>query len=184
MTRRAEWMLSQLPMGMLDDPLFVRFVSIFQDVATSYLEGADNIEHLVDPTVAPVPALSWLASWFGVTWIEPSLPAELQRRLVRECGRALEWRGTRRGLEVVLQAVTAGPVSVTESGGVRRAGERGAPAPEPAVRIEVASTGWMSDEDFIELVSDEVPANVHIEIVVAGRTLWPQDVLGSGEVPA
>lgn len=184
MTRRAEWMLSQLPMGMLDDPLFVRFASIFQNVATSYLEDADNIEHLVDPTVAPVPALSWLASWFGVTWIEPSLPAELQRHLVRECGRALAWRGTRRGLEIVLEAVTGGPVSVTESGSVRRAGESGAVASDPAVRIEVGSTGWMSPEDFAELVSDEVPANVRIEIVVDGRTLGPQDALGSGEVPA
>lgn len=173
MTRRNDWMLGQLPMGMLDDDFFVRFVSIFQAVATSLVEGADNISNLVDPTVAPVPALSWLASWFGVTWIEPSLPDDLQRRLVRECGKALEWRGTHRGLEMLLRAVTGGDVVVTESGGIRHRIEPRSDIPDPVVRVEVTSTGWMSDDDFIELVTDEVPANVRCEIVVDGRTLRP-----------
>lgn len=173
MTRRNDWMLGQLPMGMLDDELFVRFVSIFQEVATSYVEGADNIPNIVDPTVAPVPALSWLASWLGVTWIEPSLPDDVQRRLVRECGKALAWRGTRRGLEILLNAVTGSDVVVEESGAVRHGIEPGARAPASSVRVTVRSTGWMSDEDFVELVTDEVPANVHCEIVVDGRTMWP-----------
>ncbi|MGH8981961.1 MAG: phage tail protein [Acidimicrobiales bacterium] len=173
MTRRNDWMLAQLPMGMLDDELFVRFVSIFQEVATSLVDGADNIGNIVDATVAPVPGLSWLASWLGVTWIEPSLPDEVQRRLVRECGRALEWRGTRHGLEVLLRAVTGADVTIAESGGVRRGAEHATGASDPVVRVEVRSTGWMSDEDFVTLVTDEVPANVHCEIVADGRTLWP-----------
>jgi phage tail-like protein len=174
MRRRSDWLLAQLPMGMLDDDLFVRFVSIFQEVATSLLENADNVPNVVDPTVAPVPALSWLASWLGVTWIEPSLPEELQRRVVRECGRALAWRGTRRGLEILLEAVTGGEVEVEESGGVRRGTEPPTPAPDPRVRVAVRTTGWMSDDDFVELVTDEVPANVRCEIVVDGREIWPR----------
>jgi phage tail-like protein len=179
MRRRSDWLLAQLPMGMLDDELFVRFVSIFQEVATSLLEDADNIAHVVDPTVAPVPALSWLASWLGVTWIEPSLPDDLQRRLVRECGKALAWRGTRRGLEILLGAVTGDEVVVVESGGVRRASEPPARAPDPGVRVAVRSTGWMSDDDFVELVTDEVPANVRCEIVVDGREIWPRPAGGA-----
>jgi phage tail-like protein len=173
MTRRNDWMIGQLPMGMLDDELFVRFASIFQEVATSLVEGADNIPNVVDSTVAPVPALSWLASWLGITWIEPSLSDDVQRRLVRECGKALAWRGTRRGLEVLLRAVTGAEVVVEESGSVRRGTELGARAPRPTVRVEVQSTGWMSDDDFVELVTDEVPANVRCEIVVDGRVLGP-----------
>lgn len=179
MTRRKDWMLGQLPMGMLDDDLFVRFVSIFQEVATSLVEGADNVPNLVDPTVAPVPALSWLASWLGVNWIEPSLPHDVQRRLVRECGRALAWRGTRYGLEILLRAVTGGEVTVEENGSVRHGIEPGSPdalAPDPSVRVAVHSTGWMSDDDFVELVTDEVPANVRCEIVVGGREIWPAAV--------
>lgn len=175
MTRRNDWMIGQLPMGMLDDELFVRFVSIFQQVATSLVEGADNIPNLVDSTVAPVPALSWLASWLGVTWIEPSLPDDVQRRLVRECGRALEWRGTSRGLEILLRAVTGGEVVIAESGHVRVGAAPGALASNPTVRVEVQSTGWLSEDDFVELVTDEVPANVHCEIVVDGRALEIRD---------
>lgn len=174
MTRRNDWMLGQLPMGMLDDELFVRFVSIFQDVATSLVEGADNIPNIVDPTVAPVPALSWLASWLGVNWIEPSLADDVQRRLVRECGRALAWRGTREGLEILLRAVTGGEVTVEENGSIRHGLEPGTHAPDPSVRVAVQSTGWMSADDFVELVTDEVPANVHCEIVVDGRAIWPE----------
>ncbi len=180
MTRRSDWMLAQLPMGMLDDELFVRFVSMFQEVATSLVEGADNIPNVVDPTVAPVPALSWLASWLGITWIEPSLPADVQRRLVRECGKALAWRGTRHGLEVLLRAVTGGEVVVEESGGVRHGTDPVAHAPAPAVRVGVQSTGWMSDDDFVALVTDEVPANVRCEIAVDGRTIWPRAEEGPG----
>ena len=51
--RREQWLLSQLPVGMVEDDFFVRFVSIFQDVATTLLDGADNIDNLVDVTVAP-----------------------------------------------------------------------------------------------------------------------------------
>ncbi|HTX63815.1 MAG TPA: phage tail protein [Acidimicrobiales bacterium] len=171
MTRRNDWLLGQLPMGMLDDELFVRFASIFQEVATSLVEGADNVPNVVDATVAPVPALSWLASWLGITWIEPSLPDEVQRRLVRECGKALAWRGTRHGLEILLRAVTGADVVVEESGSMRRGAAPGTPAPAPTVRVQVQSTGWMSDDDFVELVTDEVPANVRCEIVVEGRTI-------------
>jgi phage tail-like protein len=174
MRRRSDWMIGQLPMGMLDDELLVRFASIFQEVATSIVEGADNIPNVVDPTVAPVPALSWLASWLGVTWIEPSLPADVQRRLVRECGRALAWRGTRQGLEILLRAVTGADVVVEESGSMRHGIEPGTGAPSPTVRVAVQSTGWMSDDDFVELVTDEVPANVRCDIVVDGRLVWPQ----------
>ena len=60
--RRNDWLLGQLPMGMMDDDFFVRFVSIFQEVATSTLEGADNIENIVDVTVAPESMVRYLGS--------------------------------------------------------------------------------------------------------------------------
>lgn len=184
MSSRQDWMLGQLPMGMLDDDLFVRFVGIFQAVATTLLEGADNIPNLVDPTVAPVPVLSWLASWLGVSWIEPTLPADQQRLLVREVGRALAWRGTRQGLEVVLRAVTGGEVTVEETGSVRRSGEDPVPAPDPVVRIALTGTGWMSDDDLVALVADEVPASARFEIEVDGRQLWPRPRPVTGALPA
>jgi phage tail-like protein len=171
MTRRADWLIGQLPMGMMDDGFFVRYISLFQEVATSLLEDADNIPNIVDVTVAPLPVVRWLGSWIGFTSIDSSLPDDLQRRLVREASKILAWRGTRRGLEQFLAVVTGAPAEVTESGAILREGE--APNDAPFVRMTVASTGWLSDEDFIELVADEIPANVTFELCVGDRQLWP-----------
>lgn len=172
MARRQDWLVSQLPLGMLDDDLFVRFVSMFQEMASTLLDGADNIPNIVDTSVAPPAVLPWLASWLGVSWVDSSLPEQTQRRVVRQSGQALAWRGTKHGLETVLRAVTDGDVVVEETGSVRRAGD--GPAPEPFVQVTVPSTGWLSDEDFVELVSDEMPAPVRFAVVVDGRQIWPQ----------
>jgi phage tail-like protein len=66
-------------MGMTDDDFFVRFVSIFQEVASTLYEDADTIEHIVDPTVAPAPMLAWLGRWLGVSWLDASLPEEIKK---------------------------------------------------------------------------------------------------------
>jgi phage tail-like protein len=171
MTRRSDWLIGQLPMGMMDDSFFVRYISLFQEVATTLLEDADNIPNVVDVTVAPLPVVRWLGSWIGFTSIDSSLPDDLQRRLVREASRILAWRGTRRGLEQFLEVVTGAPAEITESGAILREGE--APNDAPFVRMTVTSTGWLSDEDFIELVADEIPANVTFDLFVGDRQLWP-----------
>lgn len=178
MRRRPDWLVAQLPMGMLDDDFFVRYVSLFQDVATSLMEDADNIPNVVDVTVAPLEVVRWLGSWIGVTSIDSSLPDALQRRLVREGGQMLAWRGTRQGLQRWLEVVTGGPAEVTESGRIVRDGEADGEA--PWVRMHVGSTGWLSSEDFVELVADELPANVRFELYVGDRQLWPAPVSDTG----
>jgi phage tail-like protein len=164
-------MVGQLPMGMLDDDFFVRFVSLFQEVATSYLEGADNVDNVVDVAVAPPELVRWLGSWIGVAAIDSSLPEDLQRTIVRRSGEIFAWRGTRRGLEQFLEVVTGGPADVVESGAIAREGLLRATPPH--VRIRVRSIGWLSDRDFVALVRDEIPANVTYELFVGERRLWP-----------
>ena len=58
--RSPQWLLNQLPVGMLDGDFFVRFVSIFQELGATLLEDADNIEHLADVSVAPDAMVRWL----------------------------------------------------------------------------------------------------------------------------
>ena len=179
MTRRADWLLSQLPMGMLDDDFFVRFVSLFQHVATSLLEGADNVTNVVDVTVAPPELVRYLGSWIGTTSIDPSLQEELQRLLVRQASRTLAWRGTRQGLGGFLEVLTGAPAEISESGAVVRdplpAREDDA-APEGYPRwvdIHVDSVGFLSEADFVELVTDEIPANVAWTLFVGDRQIHP-----------
>jgi phage tail-like protein len=170
--RRDDWLLAQLPMGMLEDDFFTRFVRIFQDVATTYLQDVDNLDHLVDPAVTPMPFVPYLGSWLGVRSIDPSLPELLQRRIVTESSGILSWRGTHRGLVRFLELVCDGPVDVVETGGVYREGE--APATPARIEIRVESTGWTTTEDFVELVLDELPASIPTHIFVAGQLVWPE----------
>jgi phage tail-like protein len=174
--RHDDWLLAQLPMGMLEDDFFTRFVRIFQEVATTYLDDVDNLDHIIDPTVAPAPFVPYLGSWIGLRSIDPSLPEVLQRHIVRESSAILAWRGTYKGLVRFLELVCGGPVAVTESGGVYREGE--SPASPAHIQIRVDSTGWTTTEDFVTLVLDELPAHIPAEIVVAGELVWPRVPVG------
>ena len=165
--RQPDWLLNQLPVGMVQDDFFRRFVSIFQDVATTYVEAADGVEHVADPTVAPSTLLPWLGSWLGTNVIDPSLAVDAQRRLVVSSGRSLAWRGTRRGLTEWLRVLTGGPVLIDDPGGVHREGE--APDRPPVVRIRVISTGWLPEDEFTALVRAELPAHVGLELHVGDR---------------
>jgi phage tail-like protein len=165
-------------MGMLDDDFFIRFVSLFQELATTVLDGVDNVPNVVDVTVAPAPMVRWLGSWIGVDNIDSSLPVELQRRIVQESAQILSWRGTHRGLVQFLELVTGGPVEVEDSGGIFVAGEGGNRAPH--VRMRVESTGWVREDEFAALVVDELPANVTYELFVRDRRVWPPAVVGEG----
>ncbi|TAM92838.1 MAG: phage tail protein [Jatrophihabitans sp.] len=163
-------MLNQLPVGLHDSDFFVRFVSIFQELGDSLLADADNVDNVVDLTVAPDALVRWLGSWIGVDGIDASLPVELQRRIVASSAQTLAWRGTARGLQRFLELASGGPARVSDGGGVWRDGE--APPDTAWVRMEVDSSGWLPENDFVALVRDEVPAHVRAELVVAGRTVW------------
>jgi phage tail-like protein len=165
--RSPDWLLDQLPVGMVQDDFFRRFVGIFQEIATSYVEGADGVEHVADPSVTPAPLLPWLGSWLGTTVIDASLDIDTQRRLVVASGRTMAWRGTRRGLTEWLHVLTGGPVLIDDPGGVHREGE--APQHPPVVRIRVISTGWLPEDEFITLVRAELPAQIGLELFVGDR---------------
>jgi phage tail-like protein len=171
MRRREDWLLAQLPLAMTNEDFFSRFVGIFQELSNSFLDNADNIEHIVDPRVAPLPVVPWLGSWIGVEAIDRSLPDALQRRIVRQSAKILAWRGTMRGLAGFLELLTGAEADIEETGGVWRESE--GPVGPPLVRVRARSTGWVSDDDFVKLVKAELPAHVALELYVGPRRLWP-----------
>jgi phage tail-like protein len=175
--RSPQWLLNQVPVGLLESDFFVRFVSIFQEIGDSLLADADNIENLPALSVTPPGAVRWLGSWIGVNSIDPSLPDQLQRRIVDSAAQTLGRRGTCGGLRFFLELVSAGPADIEEGGGVWQDGD--APSDTAWVRMRVASTGWLPEGDFVALVRDEVPAHVRAELYVGDRCVWnsqePQD---------
>jgi hypothetical protein len=119
----------------------------------------------------------WLASWTGMLALELADPArltELQaRRAVRLWGDSLAWRGTRRGLETLLQSVTGESGEIEDCGRIGREGEFDDDGRESVVRVRVGSTGWTSEAGLVTLVAEQIPANVSFELYVAGRQIWP-----------
>jgi phage tail-like protein len=165
--RHPQWLVNQLPVGMLNSDFFVRFVSLFQEMAETLMDGADQLDHVPDATVTPVPMLGHLASWIGVQTVDASLPENLQRLILRSSAKALAFRGTRRGLEGYLEMLSGGPVEVVDGGGVWVEGD--APDDVAWVRMSVPGTGHLSEDEFVALIRDEIPAHVRAELFVGGR---------------
>lgn len=176
---RGQWLLDQLPLSMLDDDFLVRFVSIFQELGDTFMLQADNIEHVVDVSVAPDHMVRYLGHWIGAQeLLDESMPDVLQRRIVRESGQILPWRGTTTGVRHVLELITGTPVEVEDSGGVYE--EDQAPDNPGHVRITVESTGWANEADFLQLVRAQLPAFVTFELFVGERRIWPApDTIGT-----
>jgi phage tail-like protein len=171
--RRPDWLVGQLPVGMLDDNFFYRFVSIFQEEAGTYLDGIDNLGNILDPAVAPPSMVRFMAGWLALPAINPALDELYQRRLVLQASKLQWWRGTKRGLSGLLELLTGGPVEVVDTGGVFRQGEaRRRPA---QVVVKVEHIGWLSEPDLVDLVRDEVPANVDLQLFVGDRRIFPVD---------
>jgi phage tail-like protein len=173
MTRRDDWLIHQLPMGMVEDDFLVRFLSIFQDVADTVVSQLDNLPHMFDATVAPPSMVRTLGQWIGVDWVDPSLPDPLQRRIVREYFSLLRWRGTKRGMRQLLELISEQPATVEETGGIFHEGE--SPADIGHVVLRVRSTGWATEADLLRIVRSELPASVTFELYVADHRIWPPE---------
>jgi phage tail-like protein len=179
--RRPGWLVEQLPVGMVSDDFFARFVALFEAQADTLMAHADNLEHLPDATVTPLPMVAWLAQWIGLPGLDPSMPGAQQRQMLRVGARALAWRGTRRGLLALLELLSGAPAQVDDGGGVFAEGT----APDDAawVRIQVASTGGRDDAAFARSIADEVPAHVRVELWVGDREIWPAAAREGGGIP-
>ena len=165
--RHPRWLVDQLPVGMVQSDFFVRFVGMFQEVATTLLDDADLVEHVADATVTPVPMLQYLAGWIGVDSVDQSLAEDLQRTIVRSSAHSLAHRGTVSGLRGFVEMLSGGPAEVVDGGGIWPEGE--SPGDVAWVTITVAGTGHLSEDEFVALVRDEVPAHVRVEMWVGTR---------------
>lgn len=177
--RRDDWLLHQLPVGMVEDDFLARFLRIFQTIADTQLHQIDTIPHMFDPNVAPDNMVRALGAWIGIDWIDSSLPDELQRRIVLEYSDLVQWRGTARGLRQLLELISLEPAVVIDSGGVHI--EDDVEPNPPHVKLYVASPGWATAADLLRIVRNELPASVTFELHVGSRRLWPPEPESGGE---
>ena len=171
--RREDWLLHQLPVGMVEDDFLARFLRIFQSIADTELHQIDTLRHMFDPAVAPDNMVRTMGHWIGIDWIDSSLDDDLQRRIVRDYADLLQWRGTQRGMIQLLELISGEHAEVTDSGGVYAEGE--APFAHPHVVLRVASAGWATEQDLLRIARAELPASVTFELYVGQRRIWPPE---------
>jgi phage tail-like protein len=169
--RRDDWLSHQLPVGMTDDDFLMRFLEIFQTVTDTVFHQIDTLPHMFDPAVAPDQMVRLMSRWLGLELVDSSLDDALQRQIVMEYSQLLKWRGTRWGMQHMLEVITDDEVTVEDSGGIYPEGE--APRAAPHVRIAVQSTGWATEEDLLVMVRTELPASVTFELRIGDKLVWP-----------
>lgn len=165
------WLVSQLPATMGRDRVIAGFVQAFEEIADTLREQVSDVEYELDTNLASPEMLSYLASWLGVA-VDAAMAAsddpvvrDVQRRLIRAVGQALVWRGTRRGLETLLEALTDGRVDVLDAGGVFGPGEPLPPA-EDRITIELDQTGLLTRQQITAFLAEELPVGVQVDLRV------------------
>lgn len=103
---RSTW-LQYLP-GIYADPsldpmeFMGRYLLIFESVFSPIVWIVDNFDLYLSPETAPDQWLEWLASWFDLPLV-PELPSERKQDIVRQMGWLYLRRGTRAGMERLLE---------------------------------------------------------------------------------
>jgi len=65
----------------------------------------------LDPAIATEEWLNYLARWFDLPW-DDALPVESKRRMLEAIPDLLQWRGTRKGLQALLQSLVGADAKV------------------------------------------------------------------------
>jgi phage tail-like protein len=158
------WLVGQLPRCMAGDPVLNGFTTAFEEVADTVRERIDGIEHQVDTGLAAPEMLQFLGSWLGLE-LEPTDPPEYRRALVRTVGRLLGWRGTRYGVEELLEAATGSRVTVTDGGGIFGRNDV-VPPPDPVVVVHLEHTGRLEERQVLGFLQSELPLGAEVRLDV------------------
>ena len=162
--------LSALPIApslpaMIREDLFAQqLCDGLDEVMAPVLMSLDAFPAYLDLGTTPPDMLPWLGHWLGME-VDPGEDLDLQRKLLASAGDLHAIRGTRRGIELALEAALGVDVQVLETGAASWSSDPAADLPgehRPAIVVIVTST----DEEPIEtvrveaLVSQLKPAHV------------------------
>jgi phage tail-like protein len=160
----------RLPAVYLDDEFTQRFTGALDEVLAPVFATLDGLPGYLDPWLAPVDFLDWLAGWVALD-IDESWTLAQRRELVANAVELHRWRGTRRGLAAHVRLLTGGRVEVTDSGGCVSSTRPGGPLPgdgPPRAMVRV----WAADPETIDqqrlraAIATTVPAHVVVTLEV------------------
>jgi phage tail-like protein len=111
--RDASTWLNYLPAIFSDDDFVGRFLLIFESMMAPITWHIDNFDLYLSPRVASSEWLRWMAGWFDVLLV-PELPIERQRAILEQMGWLFMRRGTRAGIQRLLELYFEVPADITE----------------------------------------------------------------------
>ena len=170
MTSRNGWLVGQLPQVMARDKVIAGFVRAGQEVADGLRDRMESVEHELDVDLAAPEMLTFVASWLGVQAEMLATPDEpvardAQRRLIRAVGQVIGWRGTRRGVETLLEALTGARADVSDSGGIFGRDDPVPPA-DNVVRVSLSHAGGLSERQILAFLAEELPVGTRVELQI------------------
>jgi phage tail-like protein len=142
------------------DPVLAGVAGLCEEIADTLRAGADSVEYQLDLATVSTPMLRYLASWLGAD-LDPAISVDRQRELMRAVGPLLSRRGTRHGLEHLVEALTGSRAKVSDGGGAYPA--RHAPQADPGrpvVVVELDDAGELSEAQLRALIQAELPVGV------------------------
>ncbi|MHB8645326.1 MAG: FHA domain-containing protein [Thermomicrobiales bacterium] len=110
---RPSTILTHLPIIFQENDFFERFLLIFESLWEPLEQRQDHIQMYFDPRTCPEPILSWLASWLDLSYTL-HWPEGRKRRFLAEVIDLYRWRGTRYGLERIIEVCTGYVPRITE----------------------------------------------------------------------
>lgn len=158
----------QLPRVLARDHFVRGYVGLCEEIWSTVVERLDDLEWFLDVGTAPMPFVRWLGGWLGVT-VDPHLPDDRQRALVRTAGETLLWRGTRRRVEALLVALTGGVAEVVDDGGLASGDDP--PRTSQRVTVRLSTAGGLSEAHLLDVVRSEVPANAIVDLSVDAQPI-------------
>ena len=94
-----------LPVIFQENDFMNRFMKIFETIWEPLEWRTDAIEFYFDPRTAPAELLEWLGSWLSIA-VYSRMPERRKRELVAEAMTLYHWRGTKYGLERMIELCT------------------------------------------------------------------------------
>lgn len=166
----TSWLVSQLPQAMAQDDVVVGFVRACAEVADGLRDRVTTVEHELDVDLARPEMLSYLASWLGVQLetiasADEPVARDAQRRLIRAVGKVIGWRGTQRGVETLLEALTGARAHVRDSGGVFGRNDPVPPA-NNVVQVFLSHSGGLSERQILAFLAEELPVGTRVELQI------------------
>lgn len=167
-SRRQSSYLDYLPGVYLRNEFLGRFLLIFESILDPIDRQVATLDRYFDPDTAPSHVLKWLGSWLGLV-VDDRLPEDRRRALVRAASEIFAWRGTRRGLALLVRTALGVEPEIIEPTLAEVTANPAEHAWRFTVRITVPVDEPLDDEAITALIDMHRPAAVAAVIQVTRK---------------